>query len=174
MSPWWLQSLLYLHVCWLVLNLPLHQCDNINDYLEVTQPIFQPWISIVSTLWINVQMTLIPCWKWNKIRGRIFNVAQRRNKAKQSTTFIQCFLIASQRCFSRRCNSDIKLSQRCLHIASTLVKAISKPIWLLISIDLQIIFIDKFYSAKWENILYKILTIKALSQPCKNDMYCST
>ena len=49
------------------------------------------------------------------------------------------------------------LSQRCFNVASMLVKAISKPIWLKKSMDLQ--KIDKFYSNKWENILYNILTI---------------
>ena len=34
-------------------------------------------INIVSTLWINVEITLIQRWKWNKMRRRIFNVAQR-------------------------------------------------------------------------------------------------
>ena len=43
----------------------------------ITQPTFQRWINVVSTLWINVEMTLIRRWKWNKIRRRIFNVAQR-------------------------------------------------------------------------------------------------
>ena len=32
-------------------------------------------INVVSTLWINVEITLIRSWKWNKIRRRIFNVA---------------------------------------------------------------------------------------------------
>ena len=38
---------------------------------------FQRRINVVSTLWINVERTLIRRWKWNKIRRRIFNVAQR-------------------------------------------------------------------------------------------------
>ena len=58
---------------------------------------------------------------------------------------------------------DMALSQRCFNVASMLVKAISKPIWLKKSMDLQ--KIDKFYSNKWENILYNILTInKSLTQ----------
>ena len=51
-----------------------------NDYWnlgEATQPTFQSRLNIVSTLWINVEITLIWRWKCNKIRHRIFNVAQR-------------------------------------------------------------------------------------------------
>ena len=45
--------------------------------LLTTQPTFQRRINVVSTLWINVEITLIQRWKWNKIRRRIFNIAQR-------------------------------------------------------------------------------------------------
>ena len=45
--------------------------------IEVAQPTFQRRINVVSTLWINVEITLILRWKWNKIWRRIFNVAQR-------------------------------------------------------------------------------------------------
>ena len=31
----------------------------------------------ISMLWINVEITLIRRWKWNKIRRRIFKIAQR-------------------------------------------------------------------------------------------------
>ena len=58
----------------------------------------------ISTLWINVEITLIRRWKWNKIRRRIFNV-------------------------------DTTLSQFCSNLASTLVKAVSKPAGLVISTD---------------------------------------
>ena len=43
----------------------------------ISQPTFQRRINVVSTLWINVEITLTRLWKWNKIRRRIFNVAQR-------------------------------------------------------------------------------------------------
>ena len=46
-------------------------------YYRCTQQIFQCQINVVSKLWINVEITLIRSWKWNKIRCRIFNVAQR-------------------------------------------------------------------------------------------------
>ena len=41
-----------------------------------TQPILKRWIHVVSTFWINVEITLIRRWEWNKIRSRNFNVAQ--------------------------------------------------------------------------------------------------
>ena len=41
-----------------------------------TQPILKRWIHVVSTFWINVEITLIRRWEWNKIRRRNFNVAQ--------------------------------------------------------------------------------------------------
>ena len=41
------------------------------------RPTFQRRINVVSTLWVNVEITLIRRWKWNKIRRRIFNVVQR-------------------------------------------------------------------------------------------------
>ena len=40
-------------------------------------PTFQRRINVVSTLWINVKITLIRRCEWNKIRRRIFNIAQR-------------------------------------------------------------------------------------------------
>ena len=44
---------------------------------DVSQPTFRRQINVVSTLWINVEITLIRRWKWNKIRRRFLNVAQR-------------------------------------------------------------------------------------------------
>ena len=41
-----------------------------------TQPTFQRRINVVSTLWINVEITFIGRWKWNKIRRWIFNVTE--------------------------------------------------------------------------------------------------
>ena len=63
-----------------------------------TRPTFQRRINVVSTLWINVEITLIRSWKWNKIRRRIFNVAQRwynvgvRRWNNVETTLIQLYL----------------------------------------------------------------------------------
>ena len=42
-----------------------------------TQPTFQCRINVISTLWINVEITFIRRWKQNKIWLRIFNVPQR-------------------------------------------------------------------------------------------------
>ena len=44
--------------------------------IDTTQPKFRRWINVVSILWMADKITLIRRWKWNKIRGRIFDVAQ--------------------------------------------------------------------------------------------------
>ena len=86
------------------------------------QPTIQRQITVVSTLWINVQITLIRRWKWNKIRRRIFSVAQRwKNvgvRLKQGSN-----------------NIDTTLPRCCFSVSSTLVKAISNPVGLVISTD---------------------------------------
>ena len=84
-----------------------------------TQPTFQRRINVVSTLWINVEITLIRRWKWNKIRRRIFNVAQH------------WYNVAVRRWN----NVDTTLSQLCSNLASTIVKAVSKPVGLVLSTD---------------------------------------
>ena len=71
---------------------------------ELTRPTFQRRINVVSTLWINIEITLIRRWKWNKIRRRIFNVAQRwynvgvRRWNNVETTFIQLYLDVASAC----------------------------------------------------------------------------
>ena len=67
---------------------------------NLTQQTFQHRIYVVSTLWINVEITLTQRRKWNKIRLRIFNVAPRwynvRAELDVETTLLQCcFKIAS-------------------------------------------------------------------------------
>ena len=118
----------------------------INFFIDTTLPTFQRRINIVSTLWITFQIALTRCWKWDQIQSRIFNVAQhwyhvgvqRWNNVKSTlcnvnaTVFQRCTL-SLQRCFS----VDMTLSQRCSNVASALVKAISRPIWLMKSMDLQ-------------------------------------
>ena len=47
-------------------------------FIDTILPTYQRRINVVSTLWITIQITLIRCWKWNKIQSRIFNVAQHR------------------------------------------------------------------------------------------------
>ena len=85
-----------------------------------TQPTFQRRINVVSTLWINVKIMLIRRWKWNKIRRRTFNIAQRWCNAGV-----------------RRWNKvDKTLFRRCFNVSSALVKAISKPVRLVISTNL--------------------------------------
>ena len=117
-----------------------------NAELDTAQPTFQCRINVVSTLWINVEMTLMQRWKWNKIRRRIFNVVQRRynvgvrrwNNVESTlhnvdTAAFQRRTTSFQHCF----NVDVALSQRCFNVASTSVKAISKPIWLVKNMDLH-------------------------------------
>ena len=71
---------------------------------------------------------------WNNIKSFLLNV--------DATIFQRCTM-----CF----NVDMILSQRCFNVAWTSVNAISKPIWVVESMNLQ--KIDKFYSNKWENIM---------------------
>ena len=94
-----------------------------------------------STLFQGCGLT-IQNLKWNKIRRRIFRVVQRWYNfgVRVETalnycckTSMQPFSNVAQRCF----NVNVTLSQRCFNVASTLVKAISKPIWLVKSMDLQ-------------------------------------
>ena len=58
-------------------HISFHVSTGRRQFLTRTQPTFQRRINVVSTFWINVEITLIRRWKWNKIRSRIFNVAQR-------------------------------------------------------------------------------------------------
>ena len=53
------------------------ESDCIKEIHLRIQPTFQRRISVVSTLWINVEIMFILRWKWNKIQRRIFNVTQR-------------------------------------------------------------------------------------------------
>ena len=89
---------------------------------EETQPLFQHRINVVSTLWINVEITLIPRWKWNKIRRRIFNVAHHWYNVSAG----------------RWNNVGTTLVQRCFNLASTFVKTILNPTGLVMIMDLLI------------------------------------
>ena len=117
----------------------------INLFIDSTLPTFQRRITVVSVLWITVQITLIQRCKWNKVRNRIINVAQHRYNVsaqrqnnvtstlhKDNATISQHCTMSFQLCF----NVDMTLSQHCFNVASTSVKAVSKPIWLVKSMDL--------------------------------------
>ena len=96
---------------------------------RLTQPVFQRPINVVSMLWINVEITLIRRWKWNKIWRRIFNVAQRwNNVSARRWNNVETTLH----------NVETTLIQRCFTLASTLVKTILNPIGLVMIMDLQI------------------------------------
>ena len=109
----------------------------INFFIDTTQPTFQRRINVVSTLRVAVEITLIRRWKWNKIRSRIFNVAQHwYNVGVQHRNNIKSALQNVNATVFQRCTT-LTQSQPCFNVASTLVKAISKPIWLIRSMDLQ-------------------------------------
>ena len=79
-----------------------------------------------STLWVNVEITLIRRWKWNKIRRRIFNVEQSLyNVSARRWSNVETTL-----------HSIDTLYQRCFNVVSTLAKAISNPFRLLMIVDL--------------------------------------
>ena len=73
--------------------------------LMLPQPTFKCRINVVPTLWINVEITLIRRWKWNKIRRRIFNVVQNwynvsaRYWNNVEATSKQRFIALIKRCF---------------------------------------------------------------------------
>ena len=117
----------------------------INLFIDSTLPTFQRRITVVSVLWITVQITLIQRCKWNKVRNRIINVAQHRyNVSAQRQNNVTSTLHKVNATISRHCtmsfqlcfNVDMTLSQHCFNVASTSVKAVSKPIWLVKSMDL--------------------------------------
>ena len=84
--------------------------------------------------------------RWNKIRHRIFNVVQRwynvgvRRWNNVESTLHNLDTTIFQRCttlFQYCLNVDMALSQCYSNVASTSVEAISKPIWIVKSTDLQ-------------------------------------
>ena len=107
----------------------------INFFIDTAQPTFHRRINVVSRFWITVEATLIRRWKWNKIRNRIFNVAQQwYNVGVQQWKNVKSMLGSIDEPVFQYCATSL---QRCLNVASTSVKAISKPIWLVKSMGLQ-------------------------------------
>ena len=103
------------------------------------------FVDFVSTLWITVEITLVRRWKWNKIRRRIFNVAQRWYNVS-----------------ARRWNNvETALIQRCFNLPSTLVKPVLNPIGLMMIVDCVIVihvkYMNSFHSAKWERIFLQCI-----------------
>ena len=117
-----------------------------------SQPTFQRQINVVSTMWINVKITLIRRWKWNKIWRRIFNVAKRwYNVSARRWNNIETTLHNLE---IMKHNVTTTLIQRCFNLASTLVKPILNPIGLVMIVDcvIHVKYMISFYSAKWESI----------------------
>ena len=121
-----------------------------NELLKPSQPTFQRQINVVSTLWINVEITLMRRWKWNKNLLRIFNFVQRwLNVSAWPWNNVETTLH----------NIDTTFYKRCFNVASTLVKAISNPIELLIIMNLQIDEVFPLLNEK-KNLLTTQLLIK--------------
>ena len=107
----------------------------INFFIDTTQPTFQRRINVFSTLWIIVEITLIWRWKWKKIRCRTSNVAQHWYKVGvQRWNNVKSTLYNVDATVFQRWTTSF---QRSFNVVWTSVKAISKPIWLVKSMDLQ-------------------------------------
>ena len=103
---------------------------------HTSQPTFQRWINVVSMLRINVEITLIRHWKWNKIRRRIFNVAQPwYNVSARRWNNVETTLHNDETTLHK---VGTTLIQRCFNLASTLFKTVLNPFGLVIIMDLQI------------------------------------
>ena len=95
----------------------------INFFIDTTQPTFQRWINVVSILWIAVEITLIRLWKWNKIRSRIFNIAQHwYNVGVQHWNNVNQYCTTSMQSF--------------FNVAQRLVNVVSTLIWHILNVDL--------------------------------------
>ena len=121
----------------------------------ISQPIFQRRI--------NVEITLIRRWKWNKIWRRIFNVAQRwYNVSARRWNNVKTTLH----------NVGTTLIQRCFNLASTLVKPILNPIGLVMIVDCVIVihvkYMNSFYSAIWESIFLLYINNWTTNEISKN------
>ena len=94
----------------------------------------------------NVEITLIWRWKWNKIRRRIFNVAQRGyNVSAQRWNNVQTTLHNVETTLH---NVDTTLFQPSFDVT------ISNPVGLVILWVCK--YMNSFYSSKWKNIFYYI------------------
>ena len=123
-----------------------------------SRPTCQRLINVIWTLWINVEITLIRRWIWNKIRGRIFNVAQRwYNVSAWRWNNVETTLH----------NIGTTLILRCFNLGSTLVKAILNPIGLVMIVDCEIVeymlnTCIVFILLNGKTFFYYILTIQLL------------
>ena len=123
--PWWNKGY------WIVVFLPVNistsdqscftvvdqRWNNVDPMLKMKQNptfYFQRFISLIQR-W---------CPTLSNVESMLHNF---------DTIISQCFTTSFQRCL----NIDMTLSQRCFNVASTLVKAISKLILIVKSMDLQ-------------------------------------
>ena len=121
----------------LVLSVKTSIFKNINfvKHVQTAAFVYKPTLTYPANIstsdqrCFNVKITLIWCWKWNKIRRRIFNFAQRwYNVSARRWNNVETTLH----------NVGTTLIQRCFNLASTLVKTILNPIGLVMIMDLQI------------------------------------
>ena len=96
--------------------------------LRQTQPTFQRWINVVSTLWINVEITLIRHWKWN-------GFSTLHNTDATSVPDVEAMLHNIE---TKLHNVGTTLIQRCFNLVSMLDKTILNSIGLVVIMDLQI------------------------------------
>ena len=107
---------------------------NFNLFVDTTLPAFQCRINVVLTSRMLKQ-------RWSDVEN------ETKSEVEFSTSVSSCKTTFNQRCTTSmqpffnfaqcRFNVDVTLSQRCFNVASTSGKAISKPIWLVKSMDLQ-------------------------------------
>ena len=131
---------------------------------------FLTLINVIPTLWINVEIMSIWCWKWNKMRRRIFNVAQRwYNVSAQSRSNIDTTLHNVETILH---NIGTMLIQRCFNLASTLVKPLLNPIDLVMIVDCVIViyfkYMNSFYFALWESIFLLYINNWTTNEISKN------
>ena len=107
-----------------------------NDgfWLLWAQPTFRRRINVVSTLWINVEIPLIPRWKWNKIRRRFLNVAQRWYNVgvRRWNNVVQRQINVVSTSHNVVSTLIITLYQRFFNVASTLFKPTIQVVRMLV------------------------------------------
>ena len=136
----------------------------------LTQPTFQRRINVVSTFWINIEITLIRRWKWNKIGCQIFNVAQRwYNVSARRWSNVETTL---QNVETTLHKFGTTLIQLCFNLASTLVKPILNPIGLVMIVECVIVahvkYMNSFYSAIWKSIFLLYINNWTTNEISKN------
>ena len=98
-------------------NIVNHHSNNVDKTLKMKENPKSDFQCCTTMIQCRVQ-------RWNNVKSTLHNV---------NAIFFRRCTMSFQRCF----NVDMTLSQRCFNVVSTSVKAISKPLWLVKSTDLQ-------------------------------------